>query len=151
MSIDTIDVSINFDKYLNKNKKYSFICPYINETTLENLFEIISILFPNQNICPCFKYEIENDGKYYLIDKNKTINEYIDEYDLNKISLKIYNEIHKSCNFQSYYQKSKREIIEFILNYQNNINTLKKENENVKININVLTQENENLKKIKIY
>ena len=88
--------SINFGKYLNKDKKYSFIYPYINKTSLENLFEIISILFPNHNICPCFKYENENDGKYYLIDKNKTINEYIDEYNLNKISLKFYNEIYKS-------------------------------------------------------
>ena len=56
---DIISLSLNFDKNFNKNKNYRFTFPFNNETTFGNLFEMISILFPNQKLCACFKYEIE--------------------------------------------------------------------------------------------
>ena len=56
MSIDIFDLSIQFN---NQNQKYNFKFPYINnQTNYKNLFDIISILFPNEKICSCFKYNI---------------------------------------------------------------------------------------------
>ena len=76
MSIDIFDLSIKFN---NQNKKYNFKFRYINnQTNFENLFEIISILFPNEKVCSCFKCNIINNGQIIEIQKDKKINEYFE-------------------------------------------------------------------------
>ena len=71
MTIEYFDVTIIFGKEIKKNNQIIFQCPYNNKTNFNDLFEIISILFPEQKICPCFKYEIKNQIYFSSIIKNQ--------------------------------------------------------------------------------
>ena len=109
MTIGTFEVLIIFGDKQSKNNQNSFICPYnIEESNFEYLFEIITMLFPEKNICPCFKYEIQNNNKFIPIKKNEKMKDYIND---SGITLKIYKEDNKDCNYKSYYPKSKKEIL----------------------------------------
>ena len=61
MTIEYFEVGINFGKEFRKNNQFSFQCPYNSRTNFNDLLQIISMLFPDQKLCPCFKYEIENE------------------------------------------------------------------------------------------
>ena len=137
MTIDTFEVLIIFGDKQNKNNQNSFICPYnIEENNFEYLFEIITMIFPEKKICPCFKYEIQKNNKFSPIEKNRKIKDCIND---SKITLKIYKQDKNDCNFKSYYQKSKKEIIDTFFQYINNFNSnhlnLIKEKENYKMKI----------------
>ena len=153
MSIDIFDLSIKFN---NQNKKYNFKFPYINnQTNYENLFDIISILFPNEKICSCFKYNINNNGKIIEIQKDKKINEYF-ENNIPRISLHIYNQyLNKECYYHKYYQKSKKEIINNIkglenkeINFEKSKNYLEQKINDLKNEISKLRKENDDLKNL---
>ena len=147
-SVDTFDLRISFN--IKGKNYYDFKCPYIkNQTTFENLFEIISILFPNEKICPCFKYEIENNRKYFQIDKSKKINEYFNDkyqsynYRSKELVIKIYNEqySHDLCKYKKMYLNSKREIIDSYISLSSSYGTkinLTKENQIQQDKINTL-------------
>ena len=136
MTIKYFNVVIVFGKDIKNNNQVSFKCPYNNQTNFNDLLEIISILFPEKKLCPCTKYEIKYKRYFSSVKKNDNIKESINS---NEIILKIYKE-NDICicesNYQKYNQKSKKEIIDDLLNsYKqrnndiNKIENLEKENE----------------------
>ncbi len=157
MIIESFEIGLNFDKKYGKNNQFSFQCPYNNQTNFNDLLEIISILFPEKKLCPCFKYEIEKEKKTFIsINKSDNIKEYIKSINSNAISLKIYKD--KKCNCQSYYekynQKPKKEVIDDLFNFQkqteiyiNENNNYKTAIEDLKKDLNEIKKENESTKK----
>ena len=146
MTIEYFDVVINFGKDIKNDNQVNFQCPYNNETNFNDLLEIISILFPEKKLCPCFKYEIKNENDYNSINKNENIKQYIKS---NEIILKIYKENDKckcESNYQKYNQKSKAEVINDLLNSykqrENDINKI----ENLQKENDKLQKEKENYK-----
>ena len=132
MTIGTFEVLIIFGDKQNKNNQNSFTCPYnIEESTFEYLFEIITMIFPEKKICPCFKYEIQRNNTFNRIENHEKIKDYITN---SGITIKIYQEDNKNCDYKSYYQKSKKEIIDKLLQCvnNNNKNKLKEENQILK-------------------
>ena len=111
MTIEYFDVTIIFGKEIKENNQIIFKCPYNNQTNFNDLFEIISILFPEQKLCLCFKYEIKNKTYFISINKNDNIKEYINSIKTKEIILKIYKENEK-CICELNYQKSKKENID---------------------------------------
>ena len=106
MTIDILDIKVNFGEKSKQNNQISFKCPYNKEeTNFNDLFKIISILFPNERLCSCFKYEIENSSKEF--EKNQKVNEYINSINLRNLSFNIYKNNNKECNCELYYKKSK--------------------------------------------
>ena len=161
MTIEYFNVIIVFGKEIKNDNQVNFQCPYNNLTNFNDLLEIISILFPEKKICPCFKYEIKDKKYFSSIKKNDYIKEYIKT---NEIILKIYKENDKciyESNYQKYNQKSKAEVINDLLNsYKqrendiNKIENLEKENKNyknvlekIKKQINECKKDNDSLKK----
>ena len=135
MTIEYFDVTIIFGKEIKENNQIIFKCPYNNQTNFNDLFEIISLLFPEQKLCLCFKYEIKNKTYFISINKNDNIKEYINSIKPNNIILKIYKENYKcicELNYQEYEQKSKKEVIDNLLNSYKKINNYINENEKLK-------------------
>ena len=150
MTIEYFNVIIVFGKEIKNNNQVNFQCPYNNETNFNDLLEIISILFPEKKLCPCFKYEIKGKkNDYNSINKNDNIKEYINSINSNEIILKIYKE-NDICicesNYQKYNQKTKKEIIDDLLNsYRQRNNDINKI-ENLQKEFDKLQKEKENYK-----
>ena len=121
MTIEYFNVIIVFGKEIKNDNQVNFQCPYNNLTNFNDLLEIISIHFPEKKICPCSKYEIKGkENDYNFINKNDNIKEYINSINSNEIILKIYkeNDVCKcESNYQKYYQKTKKEIIDDLINF----------------------------------
>jgi len=100
MAIEYFNVIMIFGKDIKINNQVSFQCPYNNQTNLNDLLEIISILFPEKKLCPCFKYETY----FNSINKNDNIKEYINSINSNEIILRIYKE-NEGCTCELNYQK----------------------------------------------
>ncbi len=134
---------------MEKRFQFSFQCPYSIQTNFNDLLEIISILFPSQNLCPCFQYEIEKEKQTFIsINKSDNIKEYINSINSNVISLKIYKDKICNCqsNYENYNQKTKKEVIDDLFNFQNQTESYINENKNFKKEIEIYKKEFEKLK-----
>ena len=111
MQVEFFNLYINCEnKYIKHN--YAFYCPYIkNKTTVKDVIEIFSTLISDENICQCFKYEIEQKNKIVPItNMNEKIYKFFELYSQEKIiKMKIFKK--ENCYCDDDYKKSKQEII----------------------------------------
>ena len=99
------------------NKKINFNYSYNDHTKFSDLFEYVSLLYPNFNLCQCFCF----GNKFYYINNDMKL---IDSNDLNEeLHIKNINydsKCHCSPKIKEYLKMSKMEIIVKIIN--NDIN-----------------------------
>ena len=100
------------------NKKIHFNYTYNDNTKFSDLFEYVSLLYPNFNLCQCFCF----GNKFYYINNDMKL---IDTNDLNEeLQIKNINydsKCHCSPQIKEYLKMSKMEIILKILNNDINV------------------------------
>ena len=100
------------------NKKIHFNYSYNDHTKFSDLFEYVSLLYPNFNLCQCFCF----GNKFYYINNDMKL---IDTNDLNEeLQIKNINydsKCHCSPKIKEYLKMSKMEIILKILNNDINV------------------------------
>ena len=117
---------VKFCQLQIKIENQGSISPYFayNEnTTFDDLLEFIAYYYPEQNICPCFQFK----GQFENIDLVNIENNWQVMPCINKFAYyKIENKkgCHCSQEFKEYYKKSKRYIINDIMQKNHNLNNI---------------------------
>ena len=115
---------------------------YNENTTFEDLLEFIAYYYPSINICPCsqFKGQYEKSNELIDIDNNWLVMSYISKF----YFFKIENRKECQCNqqFKEYYRKSKKYIINDIIQKNHNLNNIRIDN----ISGQIIAKENLNKK-----
>ena len=96
---------------------------YNENTTFDDLLEFIAYYYPELNICPCYKFK----GQYEDIDLVNIENNWPVLTCINKFCyFKIENKKPCYCSqeFKEYYKKSKRYIINDIMQKNHNLNNI---------------------------
>ena len=144
------NIQLNISNCRTENFTYNFNHNY---TTFEDLLEYISFLYPNYNLCHCFKFFFDNNQNLISIKNEDKISSYSPQNNNNSLHLLITKDKNIcSCNLslKESFKKTKNEIIsdsdkinqleQQIDNLNNEINNLKISNENKDLTINDLKE-----------
>ena len=144
------NIQLNISNCRTENFTYNF---NYNYTTFEDLLEYISFLYPNYNLCHCFKFFLDNNQNLISIKNEDKISSYSPQNNNNSLNLLITKDKNIcSCNLslKKSFKKTKNEIIsdsdkinqleQQIDNLNNEINNLKISNENKDLTINDLKE-----------
>ena len=145
---------------IENDNNISFNYAYNQNSTFGDLLEFTSNIFPESNICPCFKFQYKSKNqKLSDINKKSKISEYI--FKINQFYL-VNNYSDKKCHcsplFKDNFKNTKIEILTRFDEYINNVLEMEKNNINkkakLKQDISLLEHKisslQENLKKIEI-
>ena len=160
-----------FKLYFEFPKDFStFYFSFDENTTFEQLLEFVLYIFPQKNLCNCFKFQYKHDKSnkanplYDDIDMNLKVKEFVSEKNYKFKPIHIYivkNNSYKECTCNSlikdYYKKSKKELIKCfkkklenclndakneITDNQNKIKSLEEEKKELQKKLNHLEKEN---------
>ena len=145
------NIQLNISNCRTENFTYNY---NYNYTTFEDLLEYISFLYPNYNLCHCFKFFLDNNQNLISIKNEDKVSSYSPQNNNNSLNLLITKDKNIcSCNLslKESFKKTKNEIIsdscakinqleKKIDNLNNEINNLKISNENKDLTINDLKE-----------
>ena len=115
-----------FKLYFEYTKNFStFYFSFNEKTTFEQLLEFVLYIFPEKNLCNCFKFQYKRDKSnkanpiFDDIDMKLNVQEFVSKKDYKFKPIHIYivkNNSYKECTCNSliedyYYKKSKKELI----------------------------------------
>ena len=111
------------------SKDIEFYFYYYNRTTIEDWLEYIIYNYPEKNFCFCFELIYKKE----VLDLNTNLYEKFSKSNSN-INLKISNKNGNGCNcdkiFQDNIKKSRKEIIELLIEKENKIKQLETDVQN---------------------